>query len=157
MVTASTLLCIHRDLAQLSLLKENGYELETATNGSDSLRLRMSRQVNAVVLEYHLGLLNGATIADEIKQVRPEVPIVMLADHMELPADALNSVDALVVKSDGTRFLLATVQFVLSVKPTQRHDEKLRSQSSAHLRRPSRSCETANHGQAATLRLASGK
>jgi len=133
MATASTLLCIHRDPAKLSLLKENGYELATATNGSEGLRLFMSRPVDAVVLEYHLGLLNGAIIADEIKQVRPEVPIVMLADHMELPADALNSVDAFVVKSDGPHFLLATVHFVLSGKAAQRNGGNLKSQTPAHL------------------------
>ncbi len=32
MGTNNTLLCIHRDPAQLSLLQENGYELVTATN-----------------------------------------------------------------------------------------------------------------------------
>ncbi len=98
------------------MLKENGYELATATNGSDGLRLFMSQPVHAVVLEYHLGLLDGTTVADQIKRVQPEVPIVMLVDHVELPADALKSVDALVVKSDGPHFLLATVHFVLNVR-----------------------------------------
>ena len=148
MVTNSTLLCIHRDPAQLSLLQENGYELATATNGSDGLRLFMSRPVDAVVLEYHLGLLDGAAIADEIKQVRPEVPIVMLADHLDLPDGALKSVDALVAKSDGAHFLLATVHFVINVKPTQRHEARLRAQTPAHLRRPGRSRAGANSGQA---------
>ena len=146
----STLLCIHRDPAQLSLLQENGYDLATATNGSDGLRLFMSRPVDAVVLEYHLGLLDGATVAEKIKQVRPDVPIVMLADHVELPADALKSADALVVKSDGPHFLLATVHFVLNVRPSQRHEEKLRSLAPAHLRRPGRSREGSDRGQANT-------
>src|SRR5208282_2044303 len=129
-----TVLCIHRDPDQLNLLKENGYELATATNGSDGLRLFMSRPVDAVVLEYQLGLLEGAAIADEIKQVRPEIPIVMLADDMELPASALQSVDALVVKSDGPHFLLATVYFILNEKPAQRQKNSLRSETPAHLR-----------------------
>jgi DNA-binding response OmpR family regulator len=124
MRTNSTLLCIHRDPDQLNLLKENGYELATATNGSDGLRLFMSRPVDAVVLEHHLSLLNGTAIADEIKRARPEVPVVMLVDDMELPAAALKSVDALVVKSDGAHFLWATVHFVLNVKPAQRHKAK---------------------------------
>ena len=120
MAAHGTLLCIHRDPAQLSLLKEHGYELVTAANGHEGLRLFMSRPVDAIVLEYHLGLLDGATIAAEIKQVHPKVPIVMLIDHMELPDGALNSVDALVAASDGPHFLLATVHFVLNVKPAQR-------------------------------------
>src|SRR6266849_6846884 len=59
MGTNSTLLCIHRDPAQLSLLEQNGYELLTATNGADGLRLFMSRPVDAIVLDHQLGLLDG--------------------------------------------------------------------------------------------------
>lgn len=135
MATNSTLLCIHRDPAQLGLLRENGYELVTATNGHDGLRLFMSRPVDAIVLEYQLGLLDGAVIAAEIKQVKPQVPIVMVAEDVELPEDALKSVDALVAKSDGPQFLLATVHFVLSTQPSQRSQDKLRTQQPSQLRR----------------------
>jgi two-component system alkaline phosphatase synthesis response regulator PhoP len=130
MAANSTLLCIHRDPAQLSFLQENGYDLVTATNGHDGLRLFMSRPVDAIVVEYHLGLLDGATIATEIKQVRPNVPIVMLADDVELPADALKCVDAFVAKSDGVHFLWATMHFVLTVKPAQQDEGRLRSPAS---------------------------
>src|SRR5208283_5308576 len=129
MATNSTLLCIHRDPAQLSLLQENGYELVTATNGSEGLRLLMSRPVDAIVLEYHLGLLDGAVVAAEIKKVKPQIPIVMLAEHLELPDGALKSVDALVTKSDGAHFLWATVHFVLNVKPSRNREAKHESQS----------------------------
>jgi DNA-binding response OmpR family regulator len=96
-------------------LEENGYRLVTATNGGEGLRLLMSLKVDAVVIEYHLGLLDGAVVASEIKQVRPQVPIVMVCDNLELPEDALKSVDAIVVRSDGHHFLVATIHFVLSV------------------------------------------
>jgi len=129
MATNSTLLCIHRDPGQLGLLKEHGYELATATNGSEGLRLFRSRPVDAVVLEHHLCLVDGGSIADQIKQARPDVPVVMLADHMELPAHALQSVDALVVESDGPHFLLATVHFILNVKPAQHREAKQRSET----------------------------
>jgi len=141
MATNSTLLCIHRDPAQLTLLRENGYELVTATNGSEGLRLLMSRPVDAIVLEYHLGLLDGVVVAAEIKKAKPQLPIVMLADDLELPEGALKSVDALVTKADGPHFLWATVHFVLSVKPTQSRDGTLRAQKAAHLRRSGKSRE----------------
>jgi DNA-binding response OmpR family regulator len=126
MALNSTLLCIHRDPAQLSLLQENGYELVTAANSHEGLRLFKSQPVDAIVLEYHLDVLVGVPIADEIKQVRPEVPIVMLTDHLEIPGDALKSVDALVAKADGPHFLLATVHFVLSAKTRARARSKLK-------------------------------
>ena len=96
MAANSTLLCIHRDPGQLSPLRGNGYELITATNGSDGLRVLMLNPVDAVVIEYYLGLLDGAVVADEIKRVKPQLPIVMVADYLELPVDSLKSVDALV-------------------------------------------------------------
>jgi DNA-binding response OmpR family regulator len=125
MAANSTLLCIHRDPAQLSLLKKNGYELLTATNARDGLRLFMLQTVDAIVIEYHLGLLDGAVVAAEIKQVQPRVPIVMLADHSELPEGALKSVDVLVAKSKGPQFLSEAVRFALSLKPDQGRDRKV--------------------------------
>ena len=114
----STLLCIHRDPTQLSWLQQSGYDLLTATNGHDGLRIFMSRPVDAIVVDYQLGLLDGGVVAAEIKKVKPRLPIVMLAGNIELPDDALKYVDVLVAKSDGPRSLLATVRSVL--KPPRR-------------------------------------
>jgi hypothetical protein len=106
--------------------------------------------VDAIVLEYQLGLLDGAVVAAAIKQVRPEIPIVMLADDLELPDGALKSVDALVVKSDGVHFLLATVHFILNVKPAQREEEKqMGRKPPLHLRRLGRSRDGAEYSPAA--------
>jgi DNA-binding NarL/FixJ family response regulator len=76
----------------------------------------MSQPVDAVVMEYHLGLLDGAVVASEIKQAKPQIPIVMVCDNLELPDDAWKSVDAIAIKSDGQHFLAATIHFVLSVE-----------------------------------------
>jgi response regulator RpfG family c-di-GMP phosphodiesterase len=141
MTANGTLLCIHRDPAQLALLRENGYDLLTATNVSEGLRLLKSQPVDVIVLEYHLGLMDGAVVAADIKKVKPQLPIVMLADHLDLPDGALRSVDALVIKSDGAHFLWATVHFVLNVKPTQRTEGTLKAQKANQLRRAERSRE----------------
>jgi DNA-binding response OmpR family regulator len=146
-MATNTLLCIHRDPAQLTLLQENGYELVTASNARDGLRLLRTRPVDAIVLEYHLGLLDGAVVAAEIRKVKPQLPIVMLTDHLELPEGALKSVDALVTKSDGAHFLWATIHFVLNVKPAKCLEAKLRAQAPIHLRRPCSSRERWNRCQ----------
>jgi DNA-binding response OmpR family regulator len=154
MATNGTLLCIHRDPGQLSLLRDHGYDLVTATNGHEGLRLFMTQSVDAIVLDYHLGLLDGAVVAAEIKQVRPTIPIVLLADHMELPDGALKSVDALVAKSDGPHFLLAAVHFVLHVKPKQRREEEIRSQTPSPFFRNGRSGKTRQRAHGKTLQPA---
>jgi DNA-binding response OmpR family regulator len=147
MATNHTLLCIHRDPAQFSLLKEKGYELVTAGSGSDAFQLFMSLSVDAVVLDYELNLLQGAAVAAEMKKVKPQVPIVMLTDHLELTDGTLKSVDALVTKSDGPHFLWATVHFILNVKPAQRLERTLSDQTPARLRRPGKSREGWNGGR----------
>jgi len=136
MGNSATLLCIHRDPAQLSLLQENGYELITATTGGEGLRLLRTRSVDAIVLEYHLGLLDGAVVATEIKKAKPQIPIVMLADHLELPDGALKSVDAIVTKADGAHFLWATVHFILNAKRNPREQATLVAQVPMRHRRP---------------------
>jgi CheY-like chemotaxis protein len=147
----NTLLCIHREPTQLSLLQENGYDLVTAANGRDGLQLFMSRHVDAIVIEHQPGPLDGAVVAAEIKQVNPHVPIVILAEDTELPDHAFKSVDALVTKSDGAHFLLATLHFLLSVKPAQRQSEKLRTTTAVNLRRPGRSRGGLSGGQSTLL------
>jgi DNA-binding response OmpR family regulator len=116
MSPTNTVLCIHRDPGELALLREKGYGLVTATNGSEGLRLLMSAPVDAVVLEYYLGLMDGAVVAGEIRRVRPQLPIVMVADPEVLPREALKSVDTLVDKADGAHFLWAAVHFLLTRK-----------------------------------------
>jgi DNA-binding response OmpR family regulator len=116
-------------------LEESGYELVTATNGHDGLRLFMSRPVDAIVLDYRLGLLDGGVVAAEIKKVKPQVPIVMFSESLELPVSALRSVDALVAKSDGLELLLATVQALLKAKPPPGDENALPSPSPRRRRR----------------------
>jgi hypothetical protein len=86
----------------------------------------MSQPVDAIVVEYYLGLLNGGVVADEIKLVKPHLPIVMVADPMELPEGALKSVDALVAKADGAHSVWAAVHFLLNIEPNQRRAAKVR-------------------------------
>jgi hypothetical protein len=42
-------------------------------------------------------------VAAEIKKVKPQLPVVMIAKDVELPVDALKSVDALVWPSPMAR------------------------------------------------------
>ena len=117
MAASNTVLCIHRDPDQFALLREKGYGLVTATNGREGLRLLISHPVDAVVLEYYLERMDGALVAEEIRRVKPRVPIVMVADPQELSRQALKSVDTLVDKSDGAHLLWAAIHFLLNTKP----------------------------------------
>ena len=157
MAANSTLLCIHRDSVPLSLLEQSGYDLLTATNGREGLQLFMSRPVDAIVLDYHLGLLDGGIVAAEIKKVKPQVPIVLVAQNLELPISALRSVDAVVAKGDGPDLLLATIRSVLEVKGAPPGEEKLKPSPTAHQRLPNRSWDGKERRQANLARSATEK
>ena len=116
----------------------------------------MSRPVDAIVLEYHLGLLDGAVVAAEIKKAKPQIPIVMLVDHLALPEGALKSVDALVTKSDGPHFLWATVHFVLNVKPARHLASAVGPRTPTRLRRPGGSRDWSDRVRASPAQVATG-
>jgi len=115
MATRPALLCFHRDLDRMRMLQKNGYKVLTAANSEEGLQLFGSQPVDAIVLEYSLARREGSVIASEIKRFRPSIPIVMLAEHAELPEIALESVDVLVSPSDPPYFLWAAVHFALNV------------------------------------------
>ena len=157
MAANSTLLCIHRDPAQLSLLEHSGYDLVTATNGHDGLRLFMSRPVDAIVVDYHLGLLDGGVVAAEIKKVKPKVPIVLLAPDLDLPVSTLNSVDALVAKSGGPDLLLATIRSVLDGKSMRPREDAHENHAPVHRRRPRSSWDGTERRHSKPIELVTGE
>jgi hypothetical protein len=75
-------------------------------------------------------------VAAEIKKIKPEMPIVMLAPGMELPVSALSWVDAFVPKADGPDVLLATLRSVLDAKPARLSETNPEDSVPVHTRRP---------------------
>jgi response regulator RpfG family c-di-GMP phosphodiesterase len=117
---SSVLLCIHQRPSELSLLHKNGYELVMTASSAEGLRLLQARPFNAALVDHRVCQSEGAAVANQIKRIRPELPVIILVNHLELPVHALQSADAVVAKSDGDHFLWATVHFLLNVKPIQR-------------------------------------
>jgi len=110
-----TLLYVHSDQAHLEqrklFLESNGYAVLNAIPAQEDLALLVSRPVDAVVLE------STHECAREIKRHNPKIPILFVANSLDLPDLAVDSIDALVAKYDGDQFLLDTLHFLLEVKP----------------------------------------
>ena len=51
------------------LLEQNGYEVLEATGGSEGLKLFLSQDVDAVILDYQMPDMNGAVVAAKMKKV----------------------------------------------------------------------------------------
>jgi DNA-binding response OmpR family regulator len=61
------------------LLEAAGYEVVSATTGSQGLALLTKEAVHGVLLEYDLPDATGCAVRAEMKRIKPEVPILLFA------------------------------------------------------------------------------
>jgi CheY-like chemotaxis protein len=59
-------------------LKEKGYDVETATNGEDAVELVTKKRFDLVFLDEMMAGMGGLRTLSEIKDTRPELPVVMV-------------------------------------------------------------------------------
>ena len=119
-VSRKVLLCVDDRAASLEvrrlILEREGYEVLTAGDGSVGLELFAARPVDLVVLDYHMPEPNGAVVAQKMRALKPEVPVIMLSAHFEAPADAARFIDAYVTKGQNPRVLLEQINQLIKVK-----------------------------------------
>jgi len=68
------------------------------------------------VLDFLMPEMKGDEVADRMRQLKPQVPIVMLSAYYDLPPRVDLLVDARVVKGESTQNLLYTIAGLLESK-----------------------------------------
>jgi CheY-like chemotaxis protein len=113
----ATILCIDDHwnglIGRKMLLEKNGYEVLEASGGDEGLRLFLSRDVDAVVLDYQMPGMNGDVVAEKMKRINSHVPIMLLSAYGPLPKSKLRAVDSFVTKSQPPSILLSKLQGLL--------------------------------------------
>jgi CheY-like chemotaxis protein len=109
----AVVLCIDDDEDELesekSLLEIFGYTVLTAPSGSVGLELASMHSIDVVIVDYSMPEMNGQELAVEMKRLRPLAPIILLTGAVNIPKQALNLVDALVLKDHLASQLLPTI------------------------------------------------
>ncbi len=104
-----TILCIDDDEAILRyekmLLQRSGYAVLAAASAQQGLNLAAMCECDAVLLDYEMPRMNGNEVAFEIRQIRPQLPIILLSGS-DVPAHILPLFDAFVPKLEASRQLL---------------------------------------------------
>lgn len=100
------------------LLMTGGYMVTGVTDGEQALReLRANpKKFSAVVTDYMMPRMNGLTIASLARDIRPDIPIVLLTGHgesAELERRTNLPIDALLLKPVTHRSLMETLAAVL--------------------------------------------
>ena len=113
----ATILCIEDHwnglLARKMFLEKHGYEVLEASGIDEGLKLFLSRNVDAVVLDYQLPGMNGDVVAEKMKRLNSHVPIMLLSAYGPLPGRKLRSVDWFLTKSQPPTDLLSALQDLL--------------------------------------------
>ena len=117
----ATILCIddhwHGLIGRKMLLEQNGYEVLEASGGDEGLKLFLSRNVDAVVVDYQMPGMSGDVIAEKMKRINSHVPIMLLSAYGPLPKNKLRAVDSFLTKSQPPKILLSTLHGLLNDHP----------------------------------------
>jgi CheY-like chemotaxis protein len=97
----------------IMLLNEKGYKVKTVTNGNDALDAFKAGFYNLVFLDENMPGLTGLETLAEIKNLNPDVPIVLITKNEEeyLMEDAIGSkIDDYLIKPVNPRQVLLTIK-----------------------------------------------
>lgn len=86
------------------LLEAAGYEVVSATTGSQGLALLTKEPIRGVLLEYDLPDLTGCAVRAEMKRIKPEVPILLFAGVGSQTPFLLRFFDSYLRNGDGTEW-----------------------------------------------------
>jgi CheY-like chemotaxis protein len=88
------------------LLERAGYRVLTASDGPSGLAIFSAEPVEAVVLDYSMPGMHGGEIAIQMRQVKPQVPILLLSAYIGLAPEVTAVVDLYMTKGEGAPVLL---------------------------------------------------
>lgn len=113
------MLCADDEINELTarrmVLESSGFKVLVARNGKDALDLFRSTAVDAVVLDYFMPGRTGLSVAREMKDLRPEVPIIVLSGFASLPGETIGVVGAWMQKKD-VEVLLRELERLIRLK-----------------------------------------
>ncbi|NSW44927.1 MAG: response regulator [Bacteroidales bacterium] len=94
-------------------LKSKGYELHSCSNGTDALDLIKQSSYDLVILDENMPGLSGLQVLDEVKKIKPHLPVIMVTKSEE--EDIMNSA----IGANITDYLIKPVnpnQLLLAIK-----------------------------------------
>jgi CheY-like chemotaxis protein len=93
-----------------------GYEVATASNGTEGLRLFLDNSFELVVTDVQMPGMDGWTLAQRIKEASPNTPVVLITGSekdMILKKAKGNSIDSVLFKPFTLEDLQQTLQGLL--------------------------------------------
>ena len=113
-MAAHKILCIDDETVGLAvrkmMLESEGFDVAAAPDGKTGLQLFSDSKYDLVLLDYSMPGMNGGEVAQAIRQIRPQTPIILLSAYVTLPDEHVQLADAYVTKGESTEVLLGLIR-----------------------------------------------
>lgn len=110
-------LCVDDEIVGLQvrklLLEHSGYTVLTAPDGPSGLIIFNDQLVDAVVLDYAMPGMHGGEVAAKMRQIKPNVPILLLTAYVGLSPDVTKLFNVYMTKGEGAPKLLQKLEGLL--------------------------------------------
>ena len=111
-----------------SVLEECGFRVITKNDPIEALALCQRTCFDLALLDYEMPLMSGSRLAQEIKFLVPDVPVVLISGRSTLPDAELTFVDAHFGFGTVLDDLLWTMRFLVRPKPARVADQRAMTQ-----------------------------
>ena len=119
---SNLVLCVDDELTGLQirkiLLERAGYRVLTAPDGPSGLAIFSAEPIEAVILDYSMPDMHGGEVATRMRQIKPQVPILLLSAYMGLSSEVTSLVDLYMTKGGGAPVLLEKLGSLLQTVST---------------------------------------
>lgn len=109
-----------RQEALVARLRHLGYHVLTASNGPEALKIFSSSHIDLAVVDYYMPGMSGDLLAIEMKNRKPNVPVIIFSGRFTLAEMVIALVDGFVSASDDPEALLSKVAEILAPRRAER-------------------------------------
>ena len=95
------LICDNRESTRLglrSILRAEGYDVSTADRGDDAVRRLRETRPLLVIIDAMMLRYEGRELLDRLRESRPAVPLILIAETDDIRKDVLEKVDGVLLK-----------------------------------------------------------
>ena len=113
----------HGLIARRTVLEELGYRVRICESGAEALELFAAQPVDLVITDFRMPAMDGVELITRIRQVRPDLPIILLSGFVEPLGltEQSTGADVVLSKSAGeVGFLVRSVRRLLSRQPQRK-------------------------------------
>ncbi|MET0182677.1 MAG: response regulator [Caulobacterales bacterium] len=112
-VRTQTILAVDDDFLVLmntvAMLEECGHRVLSAASGAAALEIMRREDVDLVITDQAMPNMTGLQLSEAVRELRPEIPIIIATGYAELPPDKLGNIHRL-----GKPFMLHDLEAALA-------------------------------------------